>query len=146
MIYSISYRNSTFHNICTSILSDGYHKAFTELFTLIQNQREEHKLAGPAAVLLSPLIDDNKDKLQYLQRNLIRAEEASRHGDLDSVYMIQKEIALNFDQQSDHWLSDHFHNQCLVTGSLIKGDNGRKKGEAHFHVALAYENRGKINN
>ena len=125
------------------MLADGYHKSFTELFTLVQQQREEHKQAGPAAVLLSPLIEDKEDKLRYLQARLSDIEEASRIGDLDAVYMTQREVALQFDQMGDHWLADHFHNCCLKTGCQIKGDNRRKEGEAHFHVGLAYENRGR---
>uniref|UniRef100_A0A1X7TNC5 Tetratricopeptide repeat protein 29 n=1 Tax=Amphimedon queenslandica TaxID=400682 RepID=A0A1X7TNC5_AMPQE len=139
-----NYRNSLFHNTCTSILAKGYHQSFTELFELVQKQREDHRIAGPGAILLSPLIDDKPDKLDYLQVCLMSAEDASRRGDLEAVYLSQRDLALHFDQTGDHWLSDHFHNRCLETGRLIKGDGRRKEGEAHFHVGLAYENRGDL--
>jgi tetratricopeptide (TPR) repeat protein len=139
-----SYRNSSFHNICTSMLANGYHHSFTKFFNLVQQQRQEHEEAGPAAILLSPLIDNREDILEYLQTYLRGSEEASRRGDLEGLYMIQRDMALHFDKTGDKWLSDIFHNQCLTTGSMIKGDNGRKEAEAHFHVALAYENKGDL--
>ena len=141
-VFSFSYRNSIFHNICTAVLAEGYHEAFTELFTLVEQQRDEHKEAGPAAILLSPLIDNEEEKLKFLTTRLMDSESAKRLGDLDVVYMNQREIALHFEQSGDRWLADHFHSRCLETGSMIKGDNKRKEGEAHFHVALAYEHRG----
>ena len=128
--------------MCTAVLAEGYHEAFTELFTLVQKQREEHKLAGPAAILLSPLIDDDNDKLMYLVKRLKEAETGRRKEELDIVYMCQKDLALHFEGTDDRWLADHFHLCCLETGRSIAGDNRRKEGEAHLHVGLAYENRG----
>ncbi len=124
------------------MLTEGYHEAFTEIFTLVQRQRQEHKLAGPAAILLSPLIDDDQEKLTYLVNRLKEAETAKRKEELDIVYMCQKDIALHFETTGDRWLADHFHSCCLDTGRSITGDNRRKEGEAHLHVGLAYENRG----
>ena len=91
--------------------------------------------------MLSPLIEEKPDKLDYLQVCLMAAEDADRRDDPEAVYLSQRDLALHFDQTGDHWLSDHFHSRCLETGRMVKGDNRRKEGEAHFHVALAYENR-----
>ena len=124
------------------MLTEGFHEAFTELFTLVEKQREEHREAGPAAILLSPLIDDNEDKLRYLVSRLKEAETAKRKEELDIVYMCQKDLALHFEETCDRWLADHFHSCCLETGRSIMDDNRRKEGEAHLHVGLAYENRG----
>ena len=124
------------------MLTDGYHEAFTELFTLVEKQRKDHQRAGPAAILLSPLIDDNEDKLKYLVSRLQEAETAKRKEAMDVVYMCQKDLALHFEESGDRWLADHFHSCCLETGRSITGDNRRKEGEAHLHVGLAYENRG----
>ena len=92
---------------------------------------------------------------------LTLAEDAHQAGDLDSVYMAQRNMAQYFEQSGDTWLSDHFYNRCLETGKLVRwsqthssyvqfyyflvqvqGDNGYKEGEAHCHVGLALENRG----
>ena len=108
----------------------------------MEQQRLEHERAGPAAVLLPPLIEHSRDKLDLLRQRLSTAEEAKRASDLDSTYLAQRELALHFEQAGDRWLSDHFHQRCLDTGKMVKGDNRRKEGEAHFHVALSYENRG----
>lgn len=122
---------------------EGFHEAFTEFFTLIERQRNEHKEAGPAAILLSPLIDNDEKKMMYLVSRLKEAESAKRKEDLDIVYMCQKDLALHFEETDDRWLSDHFHSCCLETGQCITGDKRRKEGEAHLHVGLACENRGK---
>ena len=78
--------------------------------------------------------------LSYPQ--LTQAEDAQRSGDLDTVYMCQQTLAQRFEQSKDTWLSDHFYQRSLETGSLVKSDNRRKEGEAHCHVGLALENRG----
>ena len=133
-----------FHNSCVALLADGFHEAFTELFSLIEQQREEHRQAGPAAVLLSPLVDDNEDKLKYLMSRLSDSEAAKRKEELDIVYMCQRDLALHFEETGDRWLADHFHSRSLETACMISGDNRRKEGEAHLHVGLAYENRGTV--
>lgn len=74
---------------------------------------------------------------------LTATEDARRAGDLDTVYMTQWDLAQYFEHSHDTWLSDHFYNRCLETGVQIKGDGRRKEGEAHCHVGLALENRGK---
>lgn len=145
-----SYRNSIFHNICTEMLEKGFHQSFTQLFELIRRQRCDHEKAGPASILLEPLIEHNHAKLEYLRVQLTVAEDAERANDLDTVYMAQRNLAQYFEhtddakRTKDKWLSDYFYDQCLETGSMVKGDNRRKEGEAHCHVGLALENRGDL--
>lgn len=103
----------------------------------------EHEKAGPAAILLPPLIEHSKEKLNLLRKGMSSAEEAKRGSDFDTVCIQLKELALECNELGDSWLSDHFHYRCLETASTIKGDNRRKEGEAHFHVSLTYEKRGK---
>lgn len=74
---------------------------------------------------------------------LTATEDARRVGDLDTVYMTQRRLAQYFEQSRDTWLSDHFYQRCLETGVQIRGDGRRKEGEAHCHVGLALEKRGK---
>ena len=62
-----SYRNSILHNICNDMLEKGFHQSFSELFNLVEKQREDHRRAGPAAILLEPLIENNHTKLEHLR-------------------------------------------------------------------------------
>ena len=55
-----------------------------------------------------------------LPMQLTLAEDAHRAGDLDSVYMAQRNTAQYFEQSGDTWLSDHFYNRCLETGKLVR--------------------------
>ena len=109
---------------------------------MVEQQRAEHEQAGPAAILLPPLVENSRDKLDLLRRGMSSAEEAKRCSDLDTAYLGLRELALHFEETGDRWLADHFHHRCLETGHNIKGDNRKKEGEAHFHVSLSYENRG----
>jgi hypothetical protein len=49
------------------MLEKGFHQSFTDLFELIQRQRRDHEKAGPASILLEPLIEHNLAKLEYLR-------------------------------------------------------------------------------
>lgn len=62
-----SYRNSMLHNICNDMLEKGFHQSFSELFNLVERQRADHQRAGPAAILLEPLIENDLTKLEHLR-------------------------------------------------------------------------------
>lgn len=142
-LFQSRFRNTLFHNTCTSLLENGFNESFIELFTLVEQQRINHERAGPAAVLLSPLIEHNPKKMHFLKNELAAAEEAKRLQDLNTVYLTQQETAVHFVQEGDKWLADHFHKQSLETSRKMHGDDHRKEAEALFHVGLAYESRGK---
>ena len=75
----------------------------------------EHKNAGPAAVLLEPLIERDPTKLDQLSRQMAAAEEAGRAGDVEAVYMAQRDLAQVCEQAGDTWLSDHFYRRLVGT-------------------------------
>ena len=132
-----------FHNTCTSLLENGFHESFIEMFTLVEQQRLDHERAGPAAVLLSPLVEHKPAKMHYLKTGLATAEEARRINDLSTVYLTQQETAIHFEQEGDRWLADHFHKSSLETSRKMKGDGHRKEAEACFHVGLTYKDKGE---
>ena len=59
---------------CTAMLEQGFHKSFEELFSLVEGQRREHERAGPAAVLLEPLVEHDLAKLELLSSQVLLAE------------------------------------------------------------------------
>ena len=124
------------------MLEKGFHKSFSELFNLVQRQKAEHEQAGPAAVLLEPLIHSDHPKLEYLRVQLTAAEDAERAGNLDAVYLALKSLAQYFDRNRGAWLSVHFHQRSLEVAQRIQGDSQRAEGEGQCSVGLAMERRG----
>jgi tetratricopeptide (TPR) repeat protein len=126
------------------MLEQGFHKSFSELFNLIQQQKSEHERAGPAAVLLEPLINTDHTKLEYLRVQLTAAEDAERMENFDGVYMALRSLAQYFERNQGTWLSIHFYQRSLEIASRITGDNQRAEGEGQCNVGLAMEKRGEL--
>ena len=124
------------------MLEKGFHKSFSELFNLVQQQKVKHEQAGPAAVLLEPLINTDHAKLEYLRVQLTAAEDAERLGNLEGVYSALRSLAQYFEKNQGTWLSFHFYQRSLEVASRITGDNQRAKGEGQCSVGLAMERRG----
>ena len=137
-----SYRHSVFHNVCSEMLEKGFHKSFSELFNLVQQQKLEHQLAGPAAVLLEPLIHCEHSKLEYLRVQLTAVEDSERVGDLERVYLARRSLAQYAERNQGQWLALHFHQRGLEVARRIIGDSQRAEGEAQCSVGLALERRG----
>ena len=125
------------------MLEKGSHKAFSEFFNLIQQQKLQHQRAGAAAVLLEPLIDNDHAKLEYLSVHLSAAEEAERRGDFRTSYLALRKLAEFFKQNQGSWLAFHFYQRSLETTSQITGDNQKCEGEGHCNMGLSLEERGK---
>ena len=125
------------------MLEKGFHKSFSELFNLVQRQKLEHERAGPAAVLLEPLINNDHAKLEYLRVQLTAAEDAERMENLEGVYHARRSLAQYFDRNQGTWLSFHFYQRSLEIASRITGDNQRAEGEGQCSVGLALEKRGR---
>lgn len=76
-----SNRNSYKENICIDMLRQGYHKSFSELFTLIQKWNALREAAGPgSAIWQRQSLEEQPDKLDQLYHFLTRAEAAQRAG------------------------------------------------------------------
>lgn len=76
-----SYRNSYKKNICIDMLRRGYHKSFSELFTLIQKWNALREAAGPgSAIWHEKSLEEQPDKLDQLYHFLTGAEAAQRAG------------------------------------------------------------------
>ncbi|XP_039606153.1 tetratricopeptide repeat protein 29 isoform X2 [Polypterus senegalus] len=111
-----AYRNSHKHNICIDMLSDGYHKSFSELFTLIQKWNASREAAGPgSAIWHQKSLEEQPDKLDQLQHFLTRAEEAQRAGQLEES-----------------------------TAKLIKVDGGKREAEAHSNMGRVHSEHGQL--
>ncbi|XP_067153216.1 tetratricopeptide repeat protein 29 [Apteryx mantelli] len=138
-------RNSYKKNICIDMLRQGYHKSFSELFTLIQKWNALREAAGPgSAIWQQKSLEEQPDKLDQLYHFLTRAEAAQRAGHYEEVYNNQLNLAYCFNDSEGKWLRNYFYEQCFNTAQLIKIDGGKKEAQAHANMGLINEEQGNI--
>ncbi|KAM3937733.1 tetratricopeptide repeat protein 29 [Leptodactylus fuscus] len=139
------YQNSFKHSICIEMLRQGYHKSFSELFTLIHKWNALRDAGGPgSAIWQQKPLEEQHEKLDQLQHFLTRAEAAQRSGYYEEVYQNQYALAQYFKTLGDHWLSDHFSECCFQTAKKVKTDGGRKEAEAHANLGMVAEENGQL--
>ncbi|MEE6461355.1 hypothetical protein FKM82_001267 [Ascaphus truei] len=140
-----AYRNSHKQSICIDMLRRGYHKSFSELFSLIQKWNALRDAGGPgSAIWLQEPLEEQHEKLDQLQHFLTRAEAAQQAGYYAEVYKNQFALAQYFKKTEDYWLSNHFFECCFETAKQIKIDGGRKEAEAHANLGLVDEEYGQL--
>eukprot|EP00112_Aurelia_sp_Birch-Aquarium-sp1_P023226 Seg6835.1 transcript_id=Seg6835.1/GoldUCD/mRNA.D3Y31 product="Tetratricopeptide repeat protein 29" protein_id=Seg6835.1/GoldUCD/D3Y31 len=124
------------------MLQDGYHRAFCELFALLERHKEILKIDSHDAsgVKLKHLEEDHV-KLDALTKNLIAIETSRRRGRTDQVYQSQLTLAEYFSAKEDTWLRDYFYHKCLETSQQIGGDGRRREAEAHYNLGISAEKK-----
>ncbi|XP_021249528.1 tetratricopeptide repeat protein 29 isoform X2 [Numida meleagris] len=138
-------RNSYKKNICIDMLRQGYHKSFSELFTLIQKWNALREAAGPgSAIWQQQSLEEQPDKLDQLYHFLTRAEAAQRAGHSEEVYDNQLNVAYCFNDPEEKELRNYFYEQCFNTAQLIKTDGGKRQAQAHAHMGLINEEQGNV--
>ena len=97
---------------------NGYHKAYSEMFNLIEQRKLEITAAGPGTLLsLAPVVHENKEYLDAFKEKLTAAEEAERKSEQIKVYSNISELALYFSERNLTWLSHHFFDKALAIAS-----------------------------
>uniref|UniRef100_A0A8C3JUR2 Tetratricopeptide repeat protein 29 n=1 Tax=Calidris pygmaea TaxID=425635 RepID=A0A8C3JUR2_9CHAR len=138
-------RNSYKKNICIDMLRQGYHKSFSELFTLIQKWNALREAAGPgSAIWQRESLEEQPDKLDQLYHFLTGAEAAQRAGHYEEMYDNQLNLAYCFNDPEDKWLSNYFYEQCFNTAQLVKIDGGKREAQAHANMGLICEEQGHV--
>lgn len=139
------FRNSLKHNICVEMLRGGFHRSFSELFTLLQCWRESRLAAGPGSALwLQQALEDQPHKLHTLHTYLTLGEAALRRGAWAEVYDSQVTLARFFGAPEDVWLSRHFYQASLRSSQRLRVDGGRKLAEANGHMGRVYMEQGQL--
>lgn len=73
------------HNLCLEMLKDGFHHSFSELFNLLEHEKDEQQRLGPDSGLQDqPLVQDQPQKLEQMKTHLMAAEAAKRRGNVYS--------------------------------------------------------------
>ncbi|XP_072832184.1 tetratricopeptide repeat protein 29 isoform X2 [Vicugna pacos] len=140
-----AYRNSYKKNICVDMLRDGYHKSFTELFSLMEKWDALREAAKVRSLLwVQRPLEEQPDKLDHFYYYLTRAEAAERKEYFEDVYNNLYALACYFNNSEDKWVRNHFYERCFKIAQLIKIDGGKKEAEAHAHMGLLFEEEGQL--
>ncbi|OBS57288.1 hypothetical protein A6R68_11587, partial [Neotoma lepida] len=127
------------------MLRDGYHKSFTELFTLMEQwDARRHAAEVRSLFWLQRPLEEQPDKLDNFYHYLTRAETAERQEYYEEVYNNLYALACYFDNPEDKWVRNHFYERCYNIAQLIKADGGRKEAEAQAHMGLLFEEEGEL--
>merc|ERR1711990_369772 len=137
-------RNTHLHNLCIQMLRDGFHRAYTELFNLVENRRKARIAAGPGSHLsLEIKLENENNYLDKLKDNLCSAEANERSKSYHNQYKDILELANYFKNEDVTWLSDHFYHSSLKIAAKVSLDSGRSQCEANEKCGLAAETRGE---
>ncbi|CAJ1085757.1 tetratricopeptide repeat protein 29 isoform X2 [Xyrichtys novacula] len=136
------FRNSLKQNICVEILLEGFHRTFSELFYLLNSDRDRRESAEPGTDLArqTPL-EEQKDKLETMRRHLSRAEQAERTRSWTVVCEQRLFLGRYFSSQEDLWLRLHFCHSCA---DREYGGRSRSATEARVHLAEHYLQTGEL--
>ncbi|XP_071847105.1 tetratricopeptide repeat protein 29-like [Apostichopus japonicus] len=139
------YRNTYFHNLCLEVLKDGFHRSFSEVFSLVKDQQGLIDSAGVDSLVQDrTLLADQHAKLDKMKQHLTEAELSLRICDMRGVYAARHKLADYFLEIGDLTLSDHFFQSCLEMAVKVPDDDQKVVGEAHCNMGLAFERRSQF--
>ncbi|KAG7461385.1 hypothetical protein JOB18_026212 [Solea senegalensis] len=131
-----TFRNSQKQSVCVKMLQEGFHRSFSELFSLLQVEQQKRAESDPAsAQQLQP------EKLETMRLHLCRAEQAERSGSWSVVCEQRLVLGQYFSASEDRSLSLHFLRSCA--GGERAG-NCRAAAEARACVAELYLQQGEL--
>ncbi|TRY93659.1 hypothetical protein DNTS_001114 [Danionella cerebrum] len=123
------YRKPLHHRVCVSMLREGFHASFAELFALVQCWDKA---------------DENPLKLQTIQLHLTKAESAQREGQDAEAYEHHMTLARYFSEPQERWLQHRFFELALLSARRFKMDSGKREAEANLHMGQACLERGDL--
>jgi len=133
-------RNSHLHNICIHMLCQGHHRAYTQLFNLVDRRRREREEQGPGGELsLEPRLESEVAYLDKMNEHLCQAEEHERAKQYKEQYTHIHQLANYFRHEKLTWVSDHFYTEALNIAVNVAFDSGKCVCEANERCALAAE-------
>ncbi|XP_055369718.1 tetratricopeptide repeat protein 29 isoform X2 [Betta splendens] len=135
-------RNSLMHSICVEMLRGGFHRSFSELFSLLSSEEAQRAAAEPGSALsLQAPLAEQQDKLETIRLHLCRAEQAERTGSWSVACDQRLLLGLHFSAPEDLWLRLHFYHSCA---DREQGGRSRPATEARACMAELYLQRGDL--
>uniref|UniRef100_G3Q418 Tetratricopeptide repeat protein 29 n=1 Tax=Gasterosteus aculeatus aculeatus TaxID=481459 RepID=G3Q418_GASAC len=132
------FRNSPKQNICVELLQGGYHRSFTEFFTLLDRDRVGR--ATPKPGLRTPLYRQ-RDKLETMLLHLRQAEQAENTCSWTAACDQRLLLGRYFSDPEDLWLSRHFYHR---SADAERGGHSRPATEARARLAEIYLQLGEL--
>ncbi|XP_049423605.1 tetratricopeptide repeat protein 29 isoform X1 [Epinephelus fuscoguttatus] len=130
------FKNSPKQNICVELLQQGYHRTFSELFSLLRSDQDRRAAAEPGSDLeLQTPLEDQRDKLETMRLHLSQAEQAENTRSWTVVCEQRLFLGRYFSAPEDLWLSLHFYHSCT---DLERGGHSRPATEAQACMAELY--------
>jgi len=138
-------RNTHLHNLSIEMLCHGYHRAYTELFNLVESRRRARVEQGPGGPMSQEIkLEAENHYLDKLKEHLCAAEESERSKQYQKQYTHIHDLANYFRDEKITWVSDHFFIQSLSIAHKVAFDSGKSLCEANEQCALAYEQNGLL--
>ncbi|XP_054457926.1 tetratricopeptide repeat protein 29 [Anoplopoma fimbria] len=136
------FRNSLKQNICVELLQEGYHRSFSELFSLLSSDLDRRAAGEPGSPLrLQTPLEEQWDKLDTMRRHLRRAEQAEKTCSWTVVCDQRLFLGRYFSSPEDFWLSLHFYQSCA---EREHGGRSRPATEARVCMAEVYLQQGEL--
>ncbi|XP_070849856.1 tetratricopeptide repeat protein 29 [Chaetodon trifascialis] len=136
------FRSSLKQNVCVEMLRDGFHRSFSELFFLLNSDRDRRAAAEPGSdVRLQTPLDEQRDKLETMRLHLSQAEQAERTGSWCTVCEQRLILGQYFSAPEDLWLSLHFYHSCA---DREREGSCRPASEARANMAELYLQQGEL--
>uniref|UniRef100_A0A8C5GJ58 Tetratricopeptide repeat protein 29 n=1 Tax=Gouania willdenowi TaxID=441366 RepID=A0A8C5GJ58_GOUWI len=133
------FRGSVKQQVCVEMLEEGFHRSFSELFSLMRLDCERRALADPSSLLrVHTPLEEQPDKLQVLREHLSRSELAERTASRSVACDQRQLLAQFFSSTEDSWLSVHFYHSCAERGG------SRAATEAQACLAELYLQQGDL--
>ncbi|KAM4536603.1 tetratricopeptide repeat protein 29 isoform 2-T2 [Odontesthes bonariensis] len=130
------FRNSPKQYICVELLQDGYHRSFSEVFSLLRSDQDRRVTPElESASLHYPPLEEQRGKLETMKLHLSRAEEAERTGSWTTVCEQRLLLGRYFSAPEDVWLSLYFYHSCA---DREHGGCSRQATEARACLADIY--------
>ncbi|XP_069028253.1 tetratricopeptide repeat protein 29 isoform X1 [Embiotoca jacksoni] len=131
------FRNSVKQNVCVELLQAGFHRSFSELFTLLRSDQDRRAAAEPGSPLSlrGSSLGEQPDKLEAMRLHLGRAEHAERTGSWSVVCDQFLLLARFFSMPEDLWISLYFYHSCA---DRERGGQSRAATEARACLAEMY--------
>lgn len=146
LIFSCRFQLPFYETLCHDLLENGYHYAFTELFSVHTTQLEQRRKAGAESVIWTiPPISEQPEKIHILRDYLTKAEAATRRKDEHTTFNCYVKLANYFRAHLDDiWLADHFYGYALTIAEHICDDGGLKLAKAYHYVGIVKQMQGSL--
>ncbi len=133
-------------NHCVEILTNGYVQAYVDFFYLLhkEKQPQQETEASVETEITEGKFEENddgksllkKERLDFIQEQLIGAESARRLGNPSDVFEQYQSLGEWFCSENDPKVGTYFYEKCLKIAQLINNTEAEKQANYQIGVGL----------